>query len=396
MRILSPPLNPLIALLAAASLVVAVAAAADDAVVETTAGERATGSLASIDDETIRLDTPSGPRTFTVGQTRTVTRTKTDKAEGPTVRLICVDGGRLSGTGFTADGELVTLAGPEGAATLPIARVRTVLWNHGGEPEADGDRPAWLATLPEPADADIVVVAKGGDVQFVPCAIVGVTPEKVTVILDGETIPVNRDKVVGLHWLREPAPAGGIAVGVEGGSLHASNVAWGPGGLVIDGVVRLPATALRSIDYAAARTVRLATLPTERLDVEPFFGGLREIEGMSDYFRPRVVGIDAAPARDLVMRARTVAVWRVPEGSRSFSTAVSPVAISGGAVVAIALDEREVFRGAVDQSSLDQAGRLAIAAIPVGAARRLSITVDYGTAGPIGGAVVFHDPLFTR
>ena len=66
MRILSPPLNPLIALLAAASLVVAVAAAADDAVVETTAGERATGSLASIDDETIRLDTPSGPRTFTV------------------------------------------------------------------------------------------------------------------------------------------------------------------------------------------------------------------------------------------------------------------------------------------------------------------------------------------
>ena len=117
---------------------------------------------------------------------------------------------------------------------------------------------------------------------------------------------------------------------------------------------------------------------------------------MSDYFRPRVVGIDAAPARDLVMRARTVAVWRVPEGSRSFSTAVSPVAISGGAVVAIALDEREVFRGAVDQSSLDQAGRLAIAAIPVGAARRLSITVDYGTAGPIGGAVVFHDPLFTR
>jgi hypothetical protein len=29
-------------------------------------------------------------------------------------------------------------------------------------------------------------------------------------------------------------------------------------------------------------------------------------------------------------------------------------------------------------------------------ARRLSITVDYGRAGPVGGFVILRDPLFTK
>ena len=149
--------------------------------------------------------------------------------------------------------------------------------------------------------------------QCVPCAIVGITADAVRVVLDGETIPVKRERVVGLRWLREPVVVGGIIVEVSGGMLSASRVEWSPAGLVVDDEVRVPAAALRSIDYAAARTTRLAGLATDQLDVEPFFGSLADIKELAAAFRPRVIMAEEGdPRRDLLIHPRTVAVWRVP------------------------------------------------------------------------------------
>jgi hypothetical protein len=77
-----------------------------------------------------------------------------------------------------------------------------------------------------------------------------------------------------------------------------------------------------------------------------------------------------------------VAVWRLPTGSRRLRTAITPATKTphAPAIVAISLDDREVFRGPVTAESpapidLDLVG-----------ARRLTLLVDFGSpagSGPV-------------
>jgi hypothetical protein len=73
----------------------------------------------------------------------------------------------------------------------------------------------------------------------VECAITGVSADTVTVVLEEETIPVKRSKVLGLQWLREDTSAaagaaGRAVVSVAGGGLRASRVEWSADAFVID------------------------------------------------------------------------------------------------------------------------------------------------------------------
>lgn len=377
------------------------AATAEDATAVTismTGGEIATGRLESIDADGVRVVTESAARVLPVANVRRIDRQGAAVATTAGVVLIGTDGARLSGTGVIWEGDTVRLETATGAVSLPVGRVQTIDWPRAERPAANDAEPVWRQSLPEELESDVVVVAKGDETQCVPCAILSIAADTVRVMLDGETIPVKRDRVLGLEWLREPATAGGIIVEVAGGILPASRVEWSPTGLVIDDVVRLPAAALRSIDYAAARTTRLAGLTPERLDVEPFFGSLAEIDELATAFRPRVMpGDDGSLRQDLLMRARTVAVWRVPPGSRSFTTTISRgAAVGPGPLVTIAVDEQEVFRGSIEDETTPGGAGSGPIEVPLAGARRLSITVDYGQAGPVGNAVILQDPLFTK
>ena len=375
-------------------------AAAEEALAVTvalSAGDPVRGALEAIDQTNVSLATESGPRTIEVAAVRRIDSQRGEDAVVAGVSLIGSDGSRLSGTDVSWEGETVRLETSAGTVSLPVTRVQTIEWLRAGRQPGDDGRPAWLQSLPEELESDVVAVAKGDEMQCVPCAIVGITADAVRVVLDGETIPVKRERVVGLRWLREPVVGGGIIVEVSGGMLSASRVEWSPAGLVVDDEVRVPAAALRSIDYAAARTTRLAGLATDQLDVEPFFGSLADIKELAAAFRPRVIiAEEGDPRRDLLIHPRTVAVWRVPSDSRSFTTRIVPAAgVGHGALVVLAVDDREVFRGSVDEAASAAGEGLAIAAA-LESARRLSITVDYGRAGPVGGAVILRDPLFTK
>ena len=80
---------------------------------------------------------------------------------------------------------------------MPVARVREVQFVGAGT----APRGAWLEAVPDGVTSDLVVVGKADGFEFVECAITAVSAETVTVILDEETIPVRRSKVVGLRWL---------------------------------------------------------------------------------------------------------------------------------------------------------------------------------------------------
>lgn len=353
------------------------------------------GRLESIDETSITVAAPTGPQMLAIADVRTVARVEVaaDAVAGVVVEL--VDGGTLSGDDFAWAGGSAVIARGDGRIELPIDRVARVAWRRDG---IDPAAPAWREALPEAADADIVVVAKGDGFECVSCAIAAVSADAVTVVLDEETIPVKRPRVAGLVWLRDRAgPVGGVPVTVDGGRVTATRVAWSPAGLVLDGDLRLPSDMLVRIDYAAGRTVFLATLPPEASAVEPFFGGLAADPQLAAFFAPRRIAgtVAGGEPTTLLVRPRTTATWRIPEGSRRFRTSLAasgPRQATGPVAVTIGLDGREAFRCLIDPA----ADAAPVVDLDVSTARRLSIAVEFESGAGMGCAVRWADPVFER
>jgi hypothetical protein len=383
----------------------AVAPAAVIVEVEQTDGTVVSGSLDRIDATEVRIETAAGAQAALPLEKVRAVRRMNAAPDGPRPLVATlVDGARLSADDCVWDGKAaLVLMRPEGRIEMPVDRLKSVAWSRDA---ADGGAPgAWQTAIPEGVESDLVVVGTAENHEFVECAITAVSAEAITVLLDEETIPVKRAKVLGLQWLRPEAQAdaaAAAAVRVSGGELRAGRVEWSADGLVLDGTVRLPAALLWAVDFAAGRTIGLAALAPEKLDVEPWFGDLGRQPGLAPFFAPRApAGQAAAPG--LLMRPRTVATWRLPPDARRFRTHVTPVSGSSAtaAIVAVAVDGRELFRRPVDGASTAGAdGTIDPAGIPIDVdvtmGRRLSITVDFVPGGGIGGAVRFGSPVIER
>lgn len=362
-------------------------------------GSLVEGDLVRLDRDGLVLGREGAETTHALADIRAAERVAPATPTPRAVRLVLVDGGWIEGDDLAWDGAAVTLSRGDGPVTLPVERVRSVAWRRAGgagEPGAD-----WLAALPESPGSDLLVVGSGDGQEFVECAIKGISEETVTVVLDEETIPVKRAKVIGLHWVRPeatPRGAGGVAVALDGGALRAGRVEWTSAGALLDGDVRLPAAALERLDWAAGRTVSLATLAPERIDVEPWFGGLAKVPGLAPHFAPRPVAAgEGFPRGGLVLRPRTVAVWRIPPESRRFRASVAPAAADravGAVVVIVAIDDEERFRTRVDRTTPVPDG-LPID-VDVTGARRLTLTIDFVGGGDGGCAVRLGAPVIDQ
>ena len=363
--------------------------------VELTDGSPTEGTLEAIDSDSVRLQAAAESRSLPVASVRRIVLANNAEAQRrpPAVTVTTTTGSRISGDEFAWTGDVAAVIRGEGRIELPIGFVQLVAWRR---PEDADGKPAWIPALPEQPESDLVIVGAGPEAECVACAITAVSAESVTVLLDGETIPVKRTRVAGLRWLRPPAaPEGRVDVATAAGRFAAARVTWSPtDGLVLDGRVRMPAAWLESIDYAADRTVRLTALDAERMDVEPFFGGLREIDGLAGFFAPRVVKPQAGEQSALLLRPRTVGVWRVPADSRRFlGTLRAAGTATPCARVVIDLDGREVFRSDVTAATPAPAG-LPID-LDVAGARRLTLTIDFADGGP-GGPLRLDDARFEK
>lgn len=351
--------------------------------IERTDGTSVSGTLAAVSAADVTL---VGAEAVAIAGVRRIVADAVD-ARGP-VTVECTDGGTLSGDQFTWEDGRASLTVPSGTVQMPIDRVRSVTLRQ------PAGRPDWRQALPEDPQTDLVVVGKAEDggerLDVVECAVAAVSPEAVTVVLDEERIPVKRSKVVGLWFLREAAAAGGIRVELVGGGLAARSVAWTPEALVVDEAVRLPAAVLRSIDYAAGRTVRLEAIRPERSETEPFFAALGRMEGLAAYFAPRFVADRGG--QTLVLRPRSHVVWRVPADARLFRTAVAVEAgrRPAGEVVTVLVDDREAFRRRLEDEQPSPVE------VDVRGARRLAITVDFPVGGGIGCPLRFASPAFEK
>jgi hypothetical protein len=362
---------------------------------ELTAGEAIAGVLRAIAQEGIRIEVGGQPRDLPAAEVRRLVRDAAAEGARPTVRATTRDGGLLSGTGCRQVADRLVIDHPEGPMSLPLDRIARVAWLSAGE-----DAPAWLDALPESPTADLVVVRRDEGHTFVECAVTALSDEAVTVVLDGETIPVKRAKVAGIVWLRPVAAAAtGPVVTITDGRLVAARLRWSPEEFVVDDAIDLPPAVLESIDFAVARTIPLASLEAESTAVEPAFGGLAAVKELAGFFAPRPLPSGDGPP-DLAIRPRTVATWRVPANSRLFRAllirdvpATSPAIVD----VRVAVDDRQAFHArlapAADRHD-DHAAAEAIE-VDVSAARRLTVSVDFA-GGSLGCPVRLIEPVFEQ
>lgn len=377
-----------------AGMAVAAHAVASDPPVrlEIAAAPAVSGGLRSIEADVVELVVDGETRRVPLADVRMLTVVEaaaggaaTALASGSSAIDVVGDAGlAINADDLRWEGGTATLARGDDAIELPIERVRRVAWR----PSADAAGADWLEAVPAEPVADLVAVSRPEGFELVECAITAVSTTAVTVVLDGERIPVGRRKVLGLVWAR-PAPATRAAtrltpVTIEAGRLGAATVAWRDGWLVLDGEVRIPGRLLRSIDFAAGRTVALAAIEPETTSSDPFFGGLATIDGLGAFVAPRVVTPkDGRPA--WLMRPRASATWRVPERSRRFraEAVVAAASTRTDVVVWARADEGREWRQTV-------AGDAAVAIeLDVHDARRLTIGVDFGGDG--GGVPVRFD-----
>ena len=141
-------------------------AAAEEALAVTvalSAGDPVRGALEAIDQTNVSLATESGPRTIEVAAVRRIDSQRGEDAVVAGVSLIGSDGSRLSGTDVSWEGETVRLETSAGTVSLPVTRVQTIEWLRAGRQPGDDGRPAWLQSLPEELESDVVAVAKGDE-----------------------------------------------------------------------------------------------------------------------------------------------------------------------------------------------------------------------------------------
>ena len=341
-------------------------------------GREAVGSIAAWDADGVTLEVEGRRETFRFDQ---LSRLVAKRPAAPPIRRVAVwialrDGSLLAARQYEVEQGTARLLLRKGRRVeLPVDRVR---WVRFGPPNPDVDA-QWSEIVEADAPGDLIVVRRGEAIDFIEGILHDITPERVHFELDGDRLPVKREKLEGVVYAHAPGagaepggragqPAGraaadggagsvankvaGAAVGnsddavavvadAAGSRFVAARLAWQagqqggtlqcatPGGLE----VQLALSEIVSIDFSQGKVVYLSDLDwlpnesrwTPYFELDPLPDSLRA------YFAPRRDrGFDAprlhvggrAYARGLSLQSRTELVYRLPEGFRRFEAIV--------------------------------------------------------------------------
>lgn len=373
----------------AAATPAAAAAAAVTVTVDCDTGPAVTGVFRAIDASAVTLDIDGEARVLPRAEVRSVVRTPaTPPRPEPASVHVGGDGIEVAGDDLLWEGDRIAIIRGVERVELPVDRVGRAVWRTA----AGAGEPAWLAAVPAAPAADLVAVSRAGGFELVECAITGITSDAVEVMLDGERIPVKRGKVLGLVWLRPQPPAArpGVHVAIPGGRLAATTIVGSDDGLLLDDTIRVPVGLLEAVDFTAGRRVSLVDLPLDDWQGEPFFGAAAAVEGMADFFAPRIVR-PAAAAPAWLLRPSGAATWRIPGGSRRFRARLVATAVPATQAVEVVV-RPDV--GAAWQRRLE-GGDAADVAVDLGTSRRLTIELRFADGG-IGFPVRIVEGAFER
>lgn len=261
----------------------------------------------------VRFQTPPAVPAPVTGSTVTLA----DGSKLQCTQLVIAGGqARLETTGF-------------GSMTLPLSATAHVRL----KPPSTKLNDAWASFLAREFKEDVLVVLKktetGDTLDHLPGVVGDVNDKQLSILLDGDEVPVNRDKVYGwIYRRRGPAPKAGIGqVYVDGGDvLQIEAAAWDgnqfTAKLAAGPQVVIAPDKLRSVDLSRGKVQYLSRLEPREVKYETLFQVLFPRLVKDDLFLfpyRRDTNLDGGPislggktySRGLALHSRTTLTYRI-------------------------------------------------------------------------------------
>lgn len=296
-----------------------------------------------------------------------------------TITVVLGDGSRLRGNALAMTDRGVQLTHPQlGPVSIPREQVRS-LRMAAEDPVVAA---AWDQLAARDSKNDQIVIRKGDVLDHVDGVVGAIDEASVKFLLDGQDVPVKRERVFGILFARRNAKptAREIKVDLAGDeSLFVSQLAfrndrwelpW-PG----KELLRAAPTAIRGVDFSAGKVVYLSTIEPREVEEVPYFLIMfpyqrdRSLEG-----RPLRVG-SRSFTRGLAIHSRTRLRYRLGGEYRRFTAeaGIDPEIPSADALLKIVGDGKTLFEDNFTAADAPKSLDLVVAGVV-----ELDIIVDYG------------------
>lgn len=285
--------------------------------VGTLKGDRVSGQIVKITAGSLELQATSGAVNVPFSNVLEIQFPPAPLAEfaPPAAQVALLDGTRLGCSNLAVTGNRMALEAVScGNVSVPVT---TVTWVRFGTSSSKLDE-QWTALLAREKKKDLLVIKKGDVLDHLD-GVIGDISDKVKFLLDGEEIPVARDKVFGLIYSRRTNSAKAPLCQIDlGGTdiIQASQVVSQDSelkvSLVSGPVVTLALDKVRSLDFSAGKVKYLSTLEPREYKYTPYF------DEMFDYRRDKNIS-NGQPlslggrtfSRGLAIHSRTLLKYRI-------------------------------------------------------------------------------------
>lgn len=297
----------------------------------------------------------------------------------PATLVTLLDGTRMRANKFSVAGNQASLETEHyGRFKIPTGSIASVRF---GAPNSKVDA-TWDALLQRDSKSDLLVVKKGEILDQL-SGVVGDVGPKVKLLLDGDEIPVNSEKVYGIVYARRPQPTrkAGCEVELRGGDvLQTSQVVWDgtalKAKLLAGPEVAVPIDRVRAFDFSAGKLRYLSQLEPREVKYVPYFDVVWE------YRRDK--NLDGGPlrmagksySRGLGLHSRTLLRYRLAGEYSRFQAVMGiddVVDRRGDVHVVISGDSKVLFEGDVRGTDSPRPLDLNVQNV-----RDLEILVDFG------------------
>ncbi len=379
--------------------------------VQTLSGRPVEGELVKLDEHQLTLNGRSGEETLLVEELMNAqfTGAKPQDTQLP-VQIGLTDGSALVGSSLISDGKQITFgSGSDQEIKIPAGAVRSVQF----VPLDDAASARWNELLEQGPAADLIAVRKkdAAATTFLEGVIGQVTPETVDFRLDGDTIPVKRDRVQGLIYYRkqESLPADPLCVVSDrfGGRLSAKQCSLAESQLnivTVAGVkLALPLDQVASIDFSSGKITYLSDLTAQSFEWSPYLSAANPPASVAEFYGLRrdrgrtsaalMLG-GKSYSKGLALTSRSEVRYKLPAGSRSFQAIVGiddSCGDRGDVVLTIRGDDRELLQSTITGKDEPQPIDLDVQGI-----RQLTILVDFGEEMDIADYLNMADARVTK
>lgn len=382
-------------------------AVAEDPVVavDTLKGESLRGVLSSLTDAQLVLQTEQGPREILVSELLAVRPDAAAAARSADGEVRLADGTRLAAANYTSGATSARFEHPRyGELTVPLDRVTSARLL-----AAEGNSVAiWTQLLERPLKKDLLAIKKAEVVDHLDGVVGSVDDKTVRFVLDGEEVPVKRERVFGLiYFRRDGAPRPTIAATIDtidGDRLSAGKVTWADGRWRVELPGGIPLEAetgvFRTLDFSLGKVLYLS-------EVDP-----RNVEHVSWWDEPwvnftyrRNRNFDGKPLRlagktwprGLAIHSLTTLTYRLGGDYRRFVALAGiddEIRAHGNVLLTISGDDKTLYEGEI---GVENPRRPAIPLdLDVTGVVELKIKVDFGKNNDIGDRLHLVDARVTK